>query len=91
MAAASVPSFERADTSLGRIVLYHAKDGDDTPEVAPYPLSSEVQVFAAIVTRVYPRGLVDLMVLDPSKGPMPRWGVPETFSGQDGHWSARPE
>jgi hypothetical protein len=91
MAAASVPSFERADTSLGRIVLYYAKDGDDTPEIAPYPLSSEVQVFAAIVTRVYGRGVVDLMVLDPSKGPMPRWAVAETATAQDGHWASRPE
>jgi hypothetical protein len=91
MAAASVPLFERAEPSLGRIVLYHAKDGDDTPEVVPYPLCSEVQVFAAIVTRVYGRGVVDLMVLDPSKGPMPRWGVHETTTGEDGHWASRPE
>ena len=91
MAAQSMPAFEPTDTSLGRVVLYHAKDGDDTPELVPYPLCSEVQVFAAIVTRVYGRGVVDLMVLDPSKGPMPRWGVHETATDEDGHWSTRPD
>jgi hypothetical protein len=91
MAASIVATFEKAETSLGRTVLYHAKDGDDTPEVVPYPLSSEVQIFAAIVTRVYGRGVVDLMVLDPSKGPMPRWKVPQALTSEEGHWSVRLE
>ncbi|HEY7411199.1 MAG TPA: hypothetical protein VII13_10680 [Vicinamibacteria bacterium] len=76
--------------TLGQIVLYHAKDGDDTPELVKYPLTAGLDLFAAIVSRVHPGGLVDLMVIDPSKGPMPRWKVPQAESPREGHWSLRP-
>ena len=41
------------------------------------PLCPDMTTFAAIVvTRSHARGVVDLMILDPSRGPMPRWKVP---------------
>jgi hypothetical protein len=48
-----------------------------------------MDTFAAIVARVHSRGLVDLMVVDPSKGPMPRWKVPYSPGAKAGHWSER--
>jgi hypothetical protein len=48
-----------------------------------------METFAAIVTRSHGRGMVDLMVLDPSKGPMPRWKVPFAAEPRPGHWTAR--
>jgi hypothetical protein len=76
------------DATLGLIVLYHATPGDDTPELVPYPLSPGVDTFAAIVARVHDRRVVDLMVVDPSKGPMPRWKVPFSEAPRPGHWTA---
>jgi hypothetical protein len=75
--------------ALGEIVLYHCKEGDDTPELVPFPLTPGMDTFAAIVARVHSRGLVDLMVVDPSKGPMPRWKVPHSDTAKPGHWTAR--
>jgi hypothetical protein len=75
--------------ALGAIVLYHCKEGDDTPELVPFPLTPGMDTFAAIVARVHSRGLVDLMVVDPSKGPMPRWKVPWSSSARPGHWTER--
>lgn len=77
-------------TLLGTVVLYHAKDGDDTPEVVPFPLTVGMDTFAAIVARVHGRDTVDLMVVDPSKGPMPRWKVPYSDTPRPGTWSRRP-
>jgi hypothetical protein len=74
---------------LGEIVLYHCKEGDDTPELVPFPLTPGMETFAAVVARVHSRGLVDLMVVDPSKGPMPRWKVPHSSEPRPGHWTAR--
>lgn len=82
---------DEARPHLGQIVLYHCKEGDDTPELVPFPLTSGMDVFAAIVARVHGRGLVDLMVIDPSKGPMPRWKVPFSRQWKPGHWSERDE
>ena len=45
--------------------------------------------FAAIVARVHSRGAADLMVIDPSKGPMPRWKVPFSPLPRPGHWTLR--
>ena len=89
MAASTTPSREVVEPSLGAVVLYHAADRDDTPELAAFPLSPEMQTFAAIVARVHPRGAVDLMVVDPSKGPMPRWKVPFSQVPRPGHWTPR--
>ena len=89
MAAQTVPSFPPAHAALGETVLYRAAAQDDAPEVVAFPLTGEVDTFAAIVTRVHPRGVVDLMILDPSKGPMPRWKVPFSSEGQAGHWTPR--
>ena len=89
MAAATRPNQEVVEASLGQVVIYHAADRDDAPELAAFPLSSEVQSFAAIVSRVHPRGAVDLMVVDPSKGPMPRWKVPFSPVPRPGHWTRR--
>jgi hypothetical protein len=89
MAAAITPSREAVEVSLGQVVLYHAAERDDAPELAAFPLSSDMQTFAAIVARVHPRGAVDLMVVDPSKGPMPRWKVPFALSPRPGHWTLR--
>jgi hypothetical protein len=75
--------------ALGQIVLYHCKEGDDTPELVAFPLTPGMDVFAAIVARVHGRGLVDLMVVDPSKGPMPRWKVPYSSQIRAGHWTER--
>jgi hypothetical protein len=74
--------------TLGRIVLYHATPGDDTPELVPYPLSPGIETFAAIVARVHEKKIVDLMVVDPSKGPMPRWKVPFSADPRPGHWTS---
>jgi len=74
---------------LGQIVLYHCREGDDTPELVSFPLTAGLDVFAAIVARVHGGGLVDLMVVDPSKGPMPRWKVPYSSAIKAGHWTAR--
>ena len=82
---------EQGTATLGTIVLYHAADGDDAPEIVPYPLSAGQETFAAVVARVHERGLVDLMVIDPSKGPMPRWKVPFSPRPEAGHWSRRKE
>lgn len=89
MAAAINPSPGPVDASLGQVVLYHAADGDDAPELAAFPLSSNMQTFAAIVARVHPHGSADLMVVDPSKGPMPRWKVPFARTPRPGHWTVR--
>jgi hypothetical protein len=89
MAASITPSREVVEPSLGQVVLYHAADRDDAPEMAAFPLSFDVQTFAAIVARVHPRGHVDLMVIDPSKGPMPRWKVPFSRAPRPGHWTPR--
>ena len=74
---------------LGRMVFYHAADGDDTPELVAYPLSSGVETFAAVVARVHRGDKVDLMVLDPSRGPMPRWKVPLSEEPAPGTWTER--
>jgi hypothetical protein len=79
----------KAEALLGAIVLYHAKDGDDAPELAAFPLCSDMTTFAAIVTRSHERGTVDLMILDPSRGPMPRWKVPFSPEPRPGHWTTR--
>jgi hypothetical protein len=79
----------RIDPNLGEIVLYHVKDGDDAPELVPFPLCPEMETFAAIVTRSHPRGMVDLMILDPSRGPMPRWKVPFSAEPRAGCWTPR--
>jgi hypothetical protein len=89
MAAAAMPSGETGEATLGQVVLYHAADRDDAPELAAFPLSSDMQTFAAVVARVHPRGAVDLMVIDPSKGPMPRWKVPFSPAPRPGHWTLR--
>jgi hypothetical protein len=90
MAASVTPSRELVvEASLGQVVLYHAAARDDAPELSAFPLSSEMQTFAAIVARVHPRGAVDLMVVDPSKGPMPRWKVPFSRVPRPGHWTPR--
>jgi hypothetical protein len=83
------PDAEEGRTSLGQIVLYHCREGDDTPELVPFPLTAGMDTFAAIVARVHGRGLVDLMVVDPSKGPMPRWKVPYARAARPGHWTER--
>jgi hypothetical protein len=79
----------RSDTVLGAIVLYHVKEGDDAPELVPFPLCPEMETFAAIVTRSHARGMVDLMILDPSRGPMPRWKVPFSAEPRAGCWTPR--
>ena len=79
----------RAEAALGEIVLYHVKDGDDAPELVPFPLCPDMETFAAIVTRSHPRGTADLMILDPSRGPMPRWKVPFSAEPRPGHWTSR--
>jgi len=76
---------------LGRIVHYHAADGDDTPELVAYPLCAGMDTFAAIVARVHRGQRADLMVLDPSRGPMPRWKVPYSATPKPGTWSYRAE
>ena len=76
---------------LGEIVLYHARDGDDAAELVPFPLCPDMTTFAAIVTRSHSRGMVDLMILDPSRGPMPRWKVPYSPEPRPGHWTSRAE
>ncbi|HUG51964.1 MAG TPA: hypothetical protein VMR21_00110 [Vicinamibacteria bacterium] len=82
-------STEKAEAVLGEIVLYHAKDGDDVAELVPFPLCPDMETFAAIVTRSHARGTVDLMILDPSRGPMPRWKVPFSAEARPGHWTSR--
>ena len=74
---------------LGDIVLYCPSEGDDTPELVAFPLTAGVEVFAAVVARVHPKEFVDIMVVDPSKGPMPRWKVPFSAERQPGHWMVR--
>ena len=92
MGTAAHESTEKAaDVGLGAIVLYHVKDGDDAAELVPFPLCHDMETFAAIVTRSHPRGMADLMVLDPSRGPMPRWKVPFSPEPRPGHWTARPD
>ena len=89
MAAALTPSNEPVEPSLGQVVLYHASEADDAAERTAFPLSSHMPTFAAIVARVHPQGAVDLMVVDPSKGPMPRWKVPFASAPRPGHWTLR--
>ena len=91
MAAAATPTPSRGlvEPSLGQVVLYHASDADDAAERTAFPLSSHMQTFAAIVARVHPEGAVDLMVIDPSKGPMPRWKVPFALQPHPGYWTLR--
>ena len=89
MAAQSLPSLEPRDAVLGDVVLYRAAEQDDASEVVAFPLCAEVDTFAAIVTRVHPRGAADLMILDPSKGPMPRWKVPFALVPRPGHWTPK--
>ena len=89
MAAATTPFQETGEPTLGQVVLYHAADRDDAPELAAFPLSPDMLTFAAIVARVHPRGSADLMVIDPSKGPMPRWKVPFSSMPRPGHWTPR--
>ena len=83
------PGTDKGRATLGQIVLYHCREGDDTPELVRFPLTPGMDTFAAIVARVHSRGLVDLMVVDPSKGPMPRWKVPYAAEARAGHWSER--
>ncbi|HET8644876.1 MAG TPA: hypothetical protein VFO85_05275 [Vicinamibacteria bacterium] len=80
---------ETPEPGLGDIVIYYAADGDDTPELVRYPLAAGQDAFAAIVARVHSRGVVDLMVVDPSRGPMPRWKVPYAAEGRPGHWTLK--
>ena len=80
---------DKPEPLLGQIVLYHAADGDDTPELVRYPLAAGQDTFAAIVARVHAQGVVDLMVIDPSRGPMPRWKVPFSEEKNPGCWSER--
>jgi hypothetical protein len=54
-----------------------------------YPLAAGQDTFAAIVARVHGRGVVDLMVIDPSRGPMPRWKVPFAIEPRPGHWTLK--
>jgi hypothetical protein len=54
-----------------------------------YPLAAGQEAFAAIVARVHSGGVVDLMVVDPSRGPMPRWKVPFAPEPRPGHWTLR--
>jgi len=89
MAAALTPSNQPVEPSLGQVVLYHASDADDAGERTAFPLSSHMRTFAAIVARVHEEGAVDLMVVDPSKGPMPRWKVPFAPAPRPGHWTLR--
>lgn len=92
MGAAAQESTEKAaDAGLGEIVLYHVKEGDDAAELVPFPLCHDMDTFAAIVTRNHSRGIVDLMILDPSRGPMPRWKVPFSMEPRPGHWTSRDE
>jgi hypothetical protein len=89
MATATSEVAEKAETVLGEVVLYHAKEGDDVAEMVPFPLCPDMETFAAIVTRSHARGTVDLMILDPSRGPMPRWKVPFADEPRPGHWTSR--
>jgi hypothetical protein len=90
MGTAAQESTEKAvEAGLGEIVLYHVKDGDDAAELVPFPLCPDMETFAAIVTRSHTRGIVDLMILDPSRGPMPRWKVPFAAGPRPGHWTPR--
>lgn len=90
MGAAAREVTDKAEAVLGEVVLYHVRDGDDAAELVPFPLCPDMETFAAIVTRSHSRGTVDLMVLDPSRGPMPRWKVPFSTEPRPGHWTARP-
>jgi hypothetical protein len=54
-----------------------------------YPLAAGQDTFAAIVARVHGHGVVDLMVVDPSRGPMPRWKVPFASEPRPGHWTLK--
>ena len=80
---------EQPEVSLGDIVLYHAAEGDDVPELVRYPLAAGQETFAAIVARVHGGATVDVMVVDPSRGPLPRWKVPYAPVPRPGHWSRR--
>ncbi len=77
------------DPLLGRIVHYHATAEDDVEELVKFPLTAGQETFAAIVARVHRGGRVDLMVIDPSKGPMPRWKVARADEPMPGHWTER--
>ena len=89
MGTAAHEATDKATAVLGEVVLYHAQDGDDAAELVPFPLCPDMTTFAAIVTRSHARGMVDLMILDPSRGPMPRWKVPFAPEPRPGHWSSR--
>jgi hypothetical protein len=89
MGSAVGEATETAEADLGEIVLYHVKDGDDAAELVAFPLCPDMETFAAIVTRSHTRGMVDLMILDPSRGPMPRWKVPFAAEPRPGHWTSR--
>ena len=89
MSTATREATEKSEAVLGEIVLYHAKDGDDAAELVAFPLCSDMTTFAAIVTRSHFRGMVDLMILDPSRGPMPRWKVPYSTEARPGTWTSR--
>ena len=91
MSTATREATERSEAVLGEIVLYHAKDGDDAAELVAFPLCADMTTFAAIVTRSHARGMVDLMILDPSRGPMPRWKVPFSAEPRAGCWTPREE
>ena len=45
MAAATTPSREPVEPSLGQVVLYHVSDGDDAAERTAFPLSSHMDTF----------------------------------------------
>ena len=75
---------------LGDVVLYHAAEGDDVPELVRFPLAAGQDTFAAVVARVHPGAVVDVMVVDPSRGPLPRWKVPFAAEPTPGHWTRRP-
>ena len=89
MGTATTEVAEKSEAVLGEIVLYHAKDGDDAAELVAFPLCPDMTTFAAIVTRSHARGMVDLMILDPSRGPMPRWKVPFSREPRPGTWTTR--
>jgi hypothetical protein len=89
MAAHNLPSPDPIEPLLGDVVLYRAAEQDDAAEAVAFPLCAEVDTFAAIVTRVHSRGAADLMILDPSKGPMPRWKVPFAMAPRPGHWTPK--
>src|SRR4029078_12110604 len=89
MGTATRQAREKSEAVLGEIVLYHAKDGDDAAELVPFPLCPGMTTFPPLRTRSPPGGIVTLMTLAPSRGPMPRWKVPFSREPRPGTWTAR--